>query len=184
MISTMLRYVLALGAVLPLACQTRVDGGDPCTASDQCAPLECVHLDNGKAVCLPQPTAREPRSCRNDDACVVSDGQLWPVESECIDGQCRCLSAEIACTADGVGNGFDDDSGDFVLQEETCRCLPRGAVGDSCITAHTCDVGLACRTGECREATGEPGTACNSDSDCEGGRCDDFRDGNPVGICR
>ena len=71
MISTMLRYVLALGAVLPLACQTRVDGGDPCTASDQCAPLECVHLDNGKAVCLPQPTAREPRSCRNDDACVA-----------------------------------------------------------------------------------------------------------------
>lgn len=158
------------------------DFGEACGATDDCGEDgECVIVDDDVAHCLPRPTARQERSCSVDDDCTLSDGQLWPIETECLDGACRCLGAEILCTAADEGDG-DDFS--VVLEEETCRCVPRGNEGDACITSHTCDVDLACTGGECRSAPGEAGAACFTGDCGEGLTCSEFRDNNEVGVCR
>jgi hypothetical protein len=158
----------------------RASEAEPCTSTKDCElALECVRVDNGASVCLPRPPGREERSCDVDNDCTLSDGQLWPLEAECLDGVCRCLGAEVLCF--DIADDFDTFT--VILEEETCRCVTRGGEGDACVTSHTCDVDLACTGGECRSAPGESGAACTSDSDCEGG-CTEFRDNNDVGVCR
>jgi hypothetical protein len=176
----LLRAASLVATLLPASC-VAVDGrdsGDRCAATDECSiDLECVVVDGGQGFCLPRPAVRAPRSCSDDAACRLSDGQLWPVESECLDAQCRCLTAEVSCVED------DEDDFTVVLQEETCRCLQRGAVGDACLTAHTCEPGLACSAGECRDAAGGVGAACMASIECNTGRCGDFRGISGVGVC-
>jgi hypothetical protein len=152
------------------------DEAEPCTATADCElTLECVLLDGNASACLPRPPGRQERTCSVDSDCTLSDGQLWPLEAECIDGRCRCFGDEVFC---------DDVGADVILEEETCRCLPRGREGDDCITSHTCEIGLACSGGECRSAAGQQGAACGGSNDCEGGTCSEFRENNDVGICR
>jgi hypothetical protein len=173
-------FVLACaGLVAVTACNSSGAVGERCTSFDDCNPtLECVIVDD--AVCLPQPPEREQRTCSADADCTLSDGQLWPVEAECLDGACRCLSADISCR---TANDDADDFG-FILEEETCRCVFRAGEGDACATSHTCDVGLACVSGECRSAAGELNAACIRDNDCDEGTCQEFRENNSVGVCR
>jgi hypothetical protein len=159
------------------------DAGDRCDVTADCElELECVIVDDGASFCLPRPPGREERSCTVDDDCTLSDGQLWPLEAECLDGRCRCLGAEVLCVEE---DGDIDDFFAVILEEETCRCIPRGNEGDACITSHTCDIGLACTGGECRSAVEQEGSACRDSDDCSATtRCSEFRDNNDVGVCR
>ncbi len=171
--SMVARFVLACaGLVAVPACDFTGAAGERCTGSDDCkTTLECVNVDEN--VCLPQPPVREQRTCSADADCTLSDGQLWPVEAECLDGACRCLGVDIECHFD------------FILEEETCRCVTRAGEGDACITSHICDVGLACVGGECRSALGQTGSACSDNDHCSvGSFCTEFRDNNDVGVCR
>lgn len=152
------------------------DAAEPCTATSDCElDLECVIVDDNERFCLPRPPDRRERSCSVDSDCTLSDGQLWPVETECLDGACRCLGSEFLC---------EDEEGEYILEEETCRCVNRGAEGDACVTSHTCDVGLACSGGECRNAPEQAGAACLAGDCPEGLDCAEFRDNNDVGVCR
>jgi hypothetical protein len=172
--------IVVAGAVAGCVSSGTSAVAEACTSTTDCAlELECVAVDDGKSFCLPRPPGREERACQTDTDCTLSDGQLWPVEAECLDGACRCLGAEILCVEDP----FDGDGFSVILEEESCRCLNRGNEGDDCITSHTCGPGLACTNGECRDGRGLPGTACFSSTDCNGDACDDFRDGNDVGVC-
>jgi hypothetical protein len=155
------------------------DLGEPCEATDECGfDGECVIVGDDTSHCLPRPPGREERSCNVDSDCTLSDGQLWPVEAECLDGQCRCLDAEVPC------NDVDGEA-DLVLEEETCRCIARGNEGDACFTSHTCEIGLACTSGECRSAPGQAGAACGDDGNCGAGlSCEERRANAGVGVCR
>jgi hypothetical protein len=189
--STLLPWALTLCSGLLAGCVSygRASEAEPCTSTEDCErTLECVRVDNDASVCLPRPPGREERSCDVDNDCTLSDGQLWPLEAECLDGACRCLGADILCFDD---NDEDIDTFTVILEEETCRCVTRGGEGDACVTSHTCDVDLACTGGECRSAPGESGAACCDDgrsctrqASCEGGFCTEFRDNNDVGVCR
>ncbi len=161
--------------------------GDPCASTSDCdTDEECVFVEReGASVCLPRPNTRDERSCVLDDDCRRSDGQLWPVDAVCVAGTCRCAGSTYACSVDL----FDGDENvtlgqEPVLQEETCRCLARSTSGGSCITSHTCDIGLACVNGACRVSS-DVGQACRRNGDCEaeGTQCGDFRDNNDVGLC-
>lgn len=174
---------LTLAAGLLTGCLSNglADEAERCSATTDCElPLECVLIDDNTSVCLPRPPGRQERSCRVDSDCTLSDGQLWPVEAECLDGACRCLGAEVLCRDEDFADDFS-----VILEEETCRCVPRGREGDSCITSHTCDTGLACVGGECRSGREQLGSACTLDGDCgEGATCTEFRENNDVGVCR
>ena len=152
---------------------------EPCTSTQDCEPdLECVILDDDDSVCLPRPADRQERRCDADSDCTLSDGELWPLEAECLDGACRCLGADINC-------GTEEDGAELLLEEETCRCVPVGGEGDACITSHTCEISFACSSGECRNADGADGSACRADNDCESGICAEVRDeATGTGICR
>jgi hypothetical protein len=175
--------VLALVGALQSGCFNNglADEAERCTATTDCElPLECVLIDDNASVCLPRPPGRQERTCSVDSDCTLSDGQLWPLEAECLDGACRCLGAEVLCREEGFADEFS-----VILEEETCRCVPRGREGDSCITSHTCDTGLACVGGECRSAPEQPGSACLDDNDCgNGATCTEYRENNDVGVCR
>ena len=152
--------------------------GENCDRSVDCKQgLECVVVEGDQGVCLPSPTARSTRSCDADDECRLSTGELWPVESECLSGQCRCLTEEVECVDP------DDDGGEdvLVLEEETCRCVVRGGQGDPCFTAQTCQNLLSCVAGECTPGTGEEGMACNISAECDV-LCDRSA-GLELGIC-
>jgi len=180
-LAVVLLAVVVLAVVGPAACfspRGESDDGETCTVTGDCqGGLECVIVDGDQGVCLPSPTARSPRSCDVDDECRLSTGELWPIESECLSGQCRCLSEEVTCNT----NDEDINDNNLVLEEETCRCVDRGGRGDPCITAQTCQRGLVCAGGECTPGAGETGMACVG-GDCEGGRCG-FRPGNDLGVC-
>jgi hypothetical protein len=162
--------------------------GDPCAATSDCdTDEECVFVERESAsVCLPRPTERDERTCVLDDDCRRSDGQLWPLEAVCVAGSCRCDGDTYICSPDLFGG--DDDTvtleQETVLQDETCRCLARSTTDGSCITSHTCDVGLACVLGVCRVSS-DAGQACRNNRDCvaEGTECGDFRGGNDTGVC-
>jgi hypothetical protein len=171
---------LAVGLLTGCLSSDRGKEAERCKVTADCElEFECVLVDDAR-VCLPRPAGRQERSCSVDSDCTRSDGQLWPVEAECLDGACRCLGAEVLCR--------DEDSQDdysVILEEETCRCVPRGSEGDPCITSHTCQVELACVRGECRSAPEQLGSACTRDRDCgEGAICTEFRENNAVGVCR
>lgn len=162
--------------------------GVPCAATSDCdTDEECVFVERESAsVCLPRPTARDERTCVLDDDCRRSDGQLWPVDAVCVAGSCRCDGNTYVCSPALFG-GNDDSitlEQETVLQDETCRCLARNTTGGSCITSHTCDIGLACVDGVCRVSS-DVGQACRSNGDCEADNteCGDFRGGNDIGVC-
>lgn len=178
-----LLLVIVIGVMTGCASSARRAEGEACTATEACdVDLECVVVDNDASFCLPRPPAREERVCSVDNDCILSDDRLWPVETECLDGACRCLGAEVFCEVD---DEFDEDTFSVILEEETCRCVARGNEGDACITSHTCDVGLACSSGECRDAPEQEGSACLNSDDCsDSTTCSEFRDNNDIGVCR
>ena len=167
--------VVSLFALATAAgCSAFAAEGERCVATDDCErALACVIVRADAAFCLPRPADRGQRSCSADDDCRLSDDQLWPVETECLDGACRCLSSEVRCG--------DDEDVPLVLEEETCRCVARGTEGDACVTSHTCGLGFACTAGECVSAPGELGAACSTSGECTRGQCLEIRD---FGICR
>lgn len=159
------------------ACSTLPDEGESCTRTEDCSRgLECVAVFDDRSVCLPQPENRALQSCAADDDCVFSSKDQWPVEVECLDGQCRCIEGEKPCDEDEDGNTL-------ILEPETCRCVSRGREGDDCFSARTCGPGLGCErtTNECRTEV-SAGSTCNESSDCASGTCLSFEDG--VGTCQ
>lgn len=169
--------------IVGAGCLRTPQEGETCTRSSDCSSgLECVAAFNDRSVCLPQPDGRAPQSCDNDDDCVLSTGDQWPVEVECLDRSCRCILGETRCDEDG---SFDVPGNALVLEPETCRCLSPGGEGDSCLTALTCLQGFGCErsTLECR-APVSSGSTCKDSSECESGLCGPSRDSlSDVGIC-
>ena len=156
--------------------------GQACDASDDCNVvngveravvdardlLECVHVDDDDGVCAGTPD-REPASCVVDDDCRLAPEGRFPVEAECLDGACTCLANEVDC---GLFS--------LVLESETCRCVTFGGEGDACFSPTTCDIGLTCDDGECRDAA-PGGTACRDSGECASGVCADAA--GPFGVC-
>lgn len=115
------------------------DEGEFCENRDNCvSELECVVVNDPDAVCLPIPTEREQRRCTVDADCVLSTGQLWPLDADCIDGFCRCDF--------GFNCGFETG---VAFEPETCRCVPVARFGDPCLSSDTCESGTFCSGGIC-----------------------------------
>jgi hypothetical protein len=146
--------------------------GDTCADSSSCNPgLECVVTFSDANTCLPQPRERAVRSCQIDDDCRRSDGEQWPIESDCLDGACHCNDADKSCDDDcltdddcpvgptgkhflcGSGRCIDSEGRPLVLDGATCLCVQLGGVGDRCTSAATCAQefpnDLACSDGRC-----------------------------------
>jgi len=210
--------VVSLGLLAACARPTAVDSsegvgsdgalarvGDTCADSSSCNPgLECVVTFSDANTCLPQPRERAVRSCQIDDDCRRSDGEQWPIESDCLDGACHCNDADKSCddvclTDDDcpvspTGKHFRCDGNKcggskrrpLVLDSATCLCVQLGGVGDRCTTAATCEQfpdGLACSDGRCIPHA-PAGASCvlNGGAACAGscvGRGEDL-----LGVCQ
>ena len=117
------------------------DDGETCEFRGDCtAGLECVVVNDPDSVCLPIPPEREQRRCEADRECVLSTGQLWPADADCIDGFCFC-NVDVECEL--VERGL-------IFEPETCRCVPIGGFGDACLSDATCEGGLFCGGGTCQ----------------------------------
>jgi hypothetical protein len=179
--------------------------GDNCADSSSCRPgLECVATYSDANTCLPQPRERAPRTCQIDDDCRRSDGEQWPIESDCLDGACRCNDVDKSCddvceTDDDCPLGptgqhfrcegslcLDGAGRQLVLDHVTCLCVQLGGVGDRCTSAATCQQfpdGLACSEGRC-VSRAPAGASCilNGSVACAGacvGRGEDL-----LGVCQ
>ena len=89
--------------------------GEACAATAECATgLECARIGERRSFCLPEPAARDEKSCATDVDCTLTGEALWPVEARCDPdtGSCRCPAELRACDA---GRAFE---------ATTCRCEP------------------------------------------------------------
>lgn len=167
--------------------------GAACKSNVQCAQGDERIYCNDKGVCAPDP---EPIGPGHGPEAGLGEACGWTCESR-DDGETPCVeipgaSGDAPVCWRGSNLACDEETGKCVpaaAKGESCTyaiecqegfycdtgtCAPLGQLGDPCEQTRGCTWGLICRSGQCSEKA-QIGEACESSEDCiDGAECKDY----------
>ena len=152
----------------PLIC----DDNNPCT-DDSCNPLSgCAYTPNTTNACSDNKVCTVNDVCHVDGTCA-GEAILCPVDTTCLDSQCRDINGVATCVALPINEGSSCTTNDGCKHSGVCNaqgvCVEQSV---QCPIPSECVQSYFCANSSCHMVPVSYGTPCDASNLCKNSICD------------